>query len=52
LGLPVGIKGLADGAGGAARVCELLREELRTTMGLCGRTGIEQLTPDLIVRVD
>jgi isopentenyl diphosphate isomerase/L-lactate dehydrogenase-like FMN-dependent dehydrogenase len=33
-------------------VCEILREELRTTMGLCGRTRIADLTPDLITRVD
>src|SRR5262245_38380722 len=42
----------ADGADGVARVCEILRDELHTAMGLCGRTKIEQLTPDLIVRVD
>jgi glycolate oxidase len=42
----------ADGAAGVARVCEILREELQTTMGLCGRTRIADLTPDLITRVD
>ncbi|HXH83849.1 MAG TPA: alpha-hydroxy acid oxidase [Candidatus Tectomicrobia bacterium] len=42
----------ADGAAGVARTCEILREELRTTMGLCGRTRIADLTPDLIARVD
>jgi isopentenyl diphosphate isomerase/L-lactate dehydrogenase-like FMN-dependent dehydrogenase len=42
----------ADGADGVARVCEILRDEVHTAMGLCGRTKIEQLTPDLIVRVD
>ena len=42
----------ADGAAGVARVFEILREEIRTTMGLCGRTKIADLTPDLIARVD
>ena len=42
----------ADGAAGTARALEILREELRTTMGLCGRTTIADLTPDLIFRVD
>ena len=40
------------GAAGVARVFEILREEIRTTMGLSGRTKIADLTPDLIVRVD
>src|SRR5437870_196320 len=38
----------ADGAAGVARVFEILREEIRTTMGLSGRTKIADLTPDLI----
>ncbi len=42
----------ADGAGGVARAFEILREEVRTTMGLCGRTRIADLTPDLVFRVD
>jgi glycolate oxidase len=42
----------ADGAAGVARTMEILRDELRTTMGLCGRTKISELTPDLIIRVD
>src|SRR5262245_7027777 len=42
----------ADGAAGVARTFEIMREELRTAMGLCGRTRIADLTPDLIVRVD
>jgi isopentenyl diphosphate isomerase/L-lactate dehydrogenase-like FMN-dependent dehydrogenase len=42
----------ADGAAGVARACEILREEVRTAMGLCGRTRIADLTPDLLVRVD
>src|SRR5207245_6354244 len=40
----------ADGAAGVARAFEILREEVRTTMGLCGRTRIADLTPDLIFR--
>jgi isopentenyl diphosphate isomerase/L-lactate dehydrogenase-like FMN-dependent dehydrogenase len=42
----------ADGAAGVARALEILREEVRTAMGLCGRTRIADLTPDLIARVD
>src|SRR5213080_432678 len=42
----------ADGAAGVARAFEILREEVRTTMGLCGRTRIADLTPDLVFRVD
>ncbi len=42
----------ADGADGVARAMEILREEVRTTMGLCGRTRIADLTPDLVFRVD
>src|SRR5437016_5659744 len=42
----------ADGAPGVARALEILREEVRTTMGLCGRTRIADLTPDLIFRID
>ncbi len=42
----------ADGAEGVARTFEILREEIRTTMGLCGRTRIADLTPDLVSRVD
>lgn len=42
----------ADGAAGVARAFEILRDELRTSMGLCGRTKIAELTPDLIVRAD
>jgi isopentenyl diphosphate isomerase/L-lactate dehydrogenase-like FMN-dependent dehydrogenase len=42
----------ADGAAGVARVFEILREEVRTAMGLCGRIKIADLAPELIVRVD
>jgi len=42
----------ADGAAGVARVCEILRDELTINMGLCGRTKIADLTPDLIFRAD
>jgi isopentenyl diphosphate isomerase/L-lactate dehydrogenase-like FMN-dependent dehydrogenase len=30
----------------------ILRNEVETAMGLCGRTNIASLTPDLIFRVD
>jgi isopentenyl diphosphate isomerase/L-lactate dehydrogenase-like FMN-dependent dehydrogenase len=42
----------ADAAAGVARVCEILRDEIRINMGLCGRTKITDLTPDLIFRAD
>ncbi|HSB61085.1 MAG TPA: alpha-hydroxy acid oxidase [Vicinamibacteria bacterium] len=42
----------ADGAAGVARTFEILRDEIRTAMGLCGRTRIADLTPDMIVRAD
>jgi glycolate oxidase len=42
----------ADGAAGVARALEILREEVRTTMGLSGRTKIADLTPDLVFRVE
>jgi isopentenyl diphosphate isomerase/L-lactate dehydrogenase-like FMN-dependent dehydrogenase len=42
----------ADGAPGVARALEILREEVRTTLGLCGRTRIAELRPDLIFRID
>jgi len=42
----------ADGAAGVARALEILRHEVETAMGLCGRTNIASLTPDLIFRVD
>ena len=42
----------ADAAAGVARVCEILRDEIRINMGLCGRTKLAELTPDLIFRAD
>ena len=42
----------ADAAAGVARVSEILRDEIRINMGLCGRTKIADLTPDLIFRAD
>jgi isopentenyl diphosphate isomerase/L-lactate dehydrogenase-like FMN-dependent dehydrogenase len=42
----------ADGAAGVARAMEILRDEVRTSMGLCGRTKIADLKPELIVRAD
>lgn len=42
----------ADGAAGVARSLQILRNEVEITMGLCGRTKIAELTPDLVFRVD
>jgi isopentenyl diphosphate isomerase/L-lactate dehydrogenase-like FMN-dependent dehydrogenase len=42
----------ADGAEGVAAALAILRHEIQTAMGLCGRTKIAELTPDLIFRVD
>jgi glycolate oxidase len=42
----------ADGAEGVARVYEILRDQLHVAMGLCGRTRISDLKPDLIFRAD
>jgi glycolate oxidase len=42
----------ADGAAGVARTFEILRDEIRTTMGLAGHTRLANLTPDQIFRVD
>jgi isopentenyl diphosphate isomerase/L-lactate dehydrogenase-like FMN-dependent dehydrogenase len=42
----------ADGASGVANALQILRHEVQTAMGLCGRTNIASLTPDLIFRVD
>jgi glycolate oxidase len=42
----------ADGAEGVACALGILRHEIITSMGLCGRTKIAELTPDLVFRVD
>ena len=42
----------ADGAAGVDRTFQLLQEEMKTTMALCGRTSLRDLTPDLICRAD
>ena len=42
----------ADGAAGVARALEILRDQVHTAMGLCGRTKIADLKPDLIFRAD
>jgi 4-hydroxymandelate oxidase len=48
IGRPV-VWGLAaDGGRGAARVLEILREELEHTMMLCGAGSLDELTGDLI----
>ena len=46
------LKKVADGAEGVARVFEILREQMHIAMGLCGRTKIADLTPDIIFRAD
>jgi len=42
----------AGGGGGVARVMEILREELSTTLALSGQTSIKGLKPDYVFRVD
>jgi 4-hydroxymandelate oxidase len=39
------------GAAGVDRTLQLMREEMTTTLALCGRTSIHELKPDLIRRV-
>jgi len=41
-----------DGAAGVDRTLQILRDEISTSLGLCGQTSIRGLTPDLIRRVD
>jgi glycolate oxidase len=42
----------ADGADGVACALDILRQEIRTSMGLCGQTSVRNLRPDLVLRVD
>ena len=42
----------ADGAPGVACALDILRSEIRTTLGLCGQTSVRGLRPDLILRTD
>ncbi len=42
----------ADGAAGVACALDILRSEIRTTLGLCGQTSIRGLRPDVVIRVD
>jgi glycolate oxidase len=42
----------ADGAAGVACALDLFREEIRTTMALCGQTSVRRLPRDLVFRVD
>ena len=42
----------ADGADGVGAALEILRQELRTSLGLCGQTSVRKLQPDSILRVD
>jgi isopentenyl diphosphate isomerase/L-lactate dehydrogenase-like FMN-dependent dehydrogenase len=45
--------GLAvDGAAGVSRTLELLREELSTSLALCGQTSVRGLKPSLIRRAE
>lgn len=41
----------ADGADGVACALDILRQELRISMGLCGQTSVRNLRPDSILRV-
>jgi isopentenyl diphosphate isomerase/L-lactate dehydrogenase-like FMN-dependent dehydrogenase len=40
------------GAAGVARTLQILREELETSLGLCGQTSVRGLKPELIRRAD
>jgi glycolate oxidase len=42
----------ADGADGVAAALDILRQELRTSLGLCGQTSVKNLRPDSILKVD
>jgi isopentenyl diphosphate isomerase/L-lactate dehydrogenase-like FMN-dependent dehydrogenase len=42
----------AGGAAGVARTLQILREELETSLGLCGQTSVRGLKPELIRRAD
>jgi len=42
----------ADGAAGVACALDILRSEIRTSLGLCGQTSIRGLRPDLVIPVD
>src|SRR5262245_58976905 len=42
----------ADGGDGVACTIDILRQELRISMGLCGQTSVRKLRPDSILRVD
>ncbi len=42
----------AHGAAGVACALDILRSEIRTTLGLCGQTSIRGLQPDSVLRID
>jgi isopentenyl diphosphate isomerase/L-lactate dehydrogenase-like FMN-dependent dehydrogenase len=42
----------ADGGDGVACALEILRAEIRTSLGLCGQTSIRGLRPDLVIPVN
>ena len=43
---------VVDGAAGVARTLELLREEMATSLALCGQTSMRGLTPAVICRAE
>lgn len=42
----------ADGAAGVDRTLQLLNEELTSGLALCGKTRLNQLTPDMVCRAE
>lgn len=42
----------ADGADGVASALDILRQELRISMGLSGQTSVRHLRPDSVLKVD
>ena len=42
----------ADGGDGVACALDILRQELRISMGLCGQTSVRNLRPDSVLKVD
>ncbi len=43
---------VVEGAGGVNRTLEIVREELASSLALCGQTNVRDLTPDIIRRVE
>jgi isopentenyl diphosphate isomerase/L-lactate dehydrogenase-like FMN-dependent dehydrogenase len=42
----------ADGAAGVDRTLQILRNEIATCLALCGKTSVQDLTPDLVCRAE